>query len=213
VTTPGRDASRPPASTRRATLALAVVLVATLASAVTALRTRSDSRAFCSSGTLQYEYDPNRLFSLNSYADVHERLCLTPRRAKRQYADLRLRVTVQVNVERDLPVFEPDTTWADLTVTVDGRETAYRCDFPELSRMTPWKLHNTVIGEAGTLAKDCRFPVPRGDRVTVRMTFHAVEVSGPHPPGDSGPLVVRRHGRSATCTRGKKDVRCERTAL
>jgi hypothetical protein len=209
VTTPGRDASRPPASTRRTVVVLAVLLVAMLATAERTVRIRGDSRAFCAAGDLQYEYDPGQFFSLNSYADVHERLCLTPRSAKEQLADLRLRVTVQIQVSRDVPIFEPDSTWADVTVTVDGHRTTHRCDFPELSRMTPWKLYNGVIGEAGTLAKECRVPVPRGDAVTVYMTFHAVEVSGPHNP-DSGPLAVRRHGGSATCTRGEKDTRCER---
>lgn len=197
---------------RREVLVLAVVLAATLAGAVTALKVRSDARAHCVSATLQYEYQPGQLFSLNSYADVRERLCLTPRSAERQFVDVRLRVTVQIAVDRDLPIFEPDTTWADVEITVDGRVTTERCDFPELSRMTPWKLHSGAIGQDGVLPKDCRFAVPRGDSVTARIRFHGVEVNGPHSPV-SGPLSVARAGSSATCTRGTKTEECKRADL
>ena len=197
---------------RRTVAILAVVLVATLAGAANVMRLRNDARAFCAHARLQYEYDPRRVLSTNSYADVDERLCVTSRRDARQLVDVRFRVTVQINVDRDLPLFEPDTTWADVEVTVDGRVTAHRCDFPELSRMTPWKLENGVIGHAGVLPKDCRFAVPRGDRVTARMTFHAVEVSGPHREVSS-PVVVRRHGDSATCTIADDRRTCGRAEL
>lgn len=198
------------AGDRRAVPVLAAALVATLASGSVAWTVRHRQLAYCASDEVQYEYTGSGFLGFNSYADVDTRLCLTPRRAAAQFVDVRLRVTVHGDVSRDEVVFLLNGTWADVTITVDDKVTTQRCDFPELSRMTPYRLHEGLIGEDRALVERCRIPVPPGNRVTVRMTFHGEEYNGPHKP-DSRPLIATRDGRKTTCSVDDSKRRCART--
>lgn len=196
---------------RRAVPLLAVVLATTVTSASAAAVIRSGQRAYCSDGTVQYEYVAG-WFRENSYADVQQRLCLPPRGADSQFVDVLVRVGVQWGLDRNHPIFEPDSTWAKVEITVDGRVTTHRCEFPELSRMTPYQLSKRKIGEDGILTKHCRYPLPPGDRVTVQTRFYAMEISRSHTPL-SQPVTVSRDGDGADCWRAWHKERCERIDL
>lgn len=195
----------------RAVAALAVALAAVLVAASTTLVTRQARRAYCSSGYFQYEYTAGFL-DINSYANVVLRVCLPPRGASPQFVDVRVRVTVSGFVGRNVYVFETDRTWADVEVVADGRVETRRCDFRGVSRMTPYTLHYGHIGEDRALVEHCRVDVLRGDRVTVRATFHGEEQKGPHRP-DSVPVSVERDADETRCTRGARVVGCSRVIL
>ncbi|HWL34871.1 MAG TPA: hypothetical protein VNQ77_01635 [Frankiaceae bacterium] len=197
--------------TRRAVPLLAVLLAATLASASAAAVIRSGQRAYCAGGSFQYEYTAG-WFRENSYADVHQRLCLPPRGADSQFVDLLVRVGVQWGLSRNQPIFEPDSTWAKVEITVDGLVTTHRCEFPELSRMTPYQLSTGRIGKDGILTKHCRYALPPGDRVTVQTRFYGVEVTRTHVPL-SRPITVSRDGEGTRCQRTSHRQPCKRIDL